>query len=126
MLLKSMKLTNFRQFKETQSIEFSTDSEKNVFISDNTFFTLLPKTGAAITVPVEITYYVTTEDAYLKLGYSRVKNVIKKNVEFANGFEAGKAYTIKLILGLTSVKLVATVDTWTEVTASTVDLPINH
>ena len=32
MLLKSMKLTNFRQFKETQSIEFSTDSEKNVTI----------------------------------------------------------------------------------------------
>ena len=32
MLLKSMKLTNFRQFKETQSIQFSTDSEKNVTI----------------------------------------------------------------------------------------------
>lgn len=32
MLLKYMKLTNFRQFKETQSIEFSTDSEKNVTI----------------------------------------------------------------------------------------------
>lgn len=32
MLLKSMKLTNFRQFKETQSIDFSTDSEKNVTI----------------------------------------------------------------------------------------------
>ena len=32
MLLKSLKLTNFRQFKETQSIEFSTDSEKNVTV----------------------------------------------------------------------------------------------
>ena len=32
MLLKSIKLTNFRQFKETQSIQFSTDSEKNVTI----------------------------------------------------------------------------------------------
>lgn len=32
MLLKSMQLTNFRQFNDTQMIEFSTDSEKNVTV----------------------------------------------------------------------------------------------
>lgn len=32
MLLNSIKLTNFRQFKDTQSIKFSTDAKKNVTI----------------------------------------------------------------------------------------------
>lgn len=32
MLLKNMQLTNFRQFNNTQMIEFSTDSEKNVTV----------------------------------------------------------------------------------------------
>lgn len=98
--------------------------EKNVFADNNTFFTLIPKTGNT-TVRVEITYYVTTEDGDLKLGYSRVKNVIYKDIAFANGFQAGKSNTIKIILGLTSVELEASVEPWGSLAETVVDLPIN-
>ena len=39
MLIKSITLNNFRQFKGKQTLEFSTDTEKNVtvLLGDNTF-----------------------------------------------------------------------------------------
>lgn len=98
---------------------------KNVFVNDNTFFTLLPKDGP-ITARIEITYYVTTKDGNLASGYSRVQNIIYKDINFASGFQAGKAYTIKIILGLTSVKLEAEVEPWDVLSVTDVDLPINH
>lgn len=110
---------------EVQTVAGVTADLKNVFVNDNTFFTLIPKTGSSITVRVEITYYVTTEDTDLAAGYSRVKNVIYKDITFANGFQAGKSNTIKIILGLTSVKLEATVEPWDELSATQVDLPVN-
>lgn len=97
---------------------------KNVFVNDNTFFTLLPQAGPK-TARIEISYYVTTKDGNLSGGYSRVKNVIYKDINFASGFQAGTAYTIKIILGLTSVKLEATVEPWTLLGNTPVDLPIN-
>ena len=108
-----------------QTVEGVIASEKNVFVDDNTFFTLIPKTGST-DVKVKITYYVTTEDADLKGGFSRVENVITKTVNFASGFAAGKSNTIKITLGLTSVKLDAVVENWSELAATNVDLPINH
>ena len=110
---------------EVQTVEGVIASEKNVFVDDNTFFTLIPKTGST-DVKVQITYYVTTEDADLKGGFSRVENVITKTVNFASGFAAGKANTIKITLGLTSVKLDAVVENWDVLAATNVDLPINH
>lgn len=108
-----------------QTVEGVIASEKNVFVDDNTFFTLIPKAGST-DVKVQITYYVTTEDADLKGGFSRVENVITKTVNFASGFAAGKANTIKITLGLTSVKLDAVVENWDVLAATNVDLPINH
>ena len=109
---------------EVQSVEGVTASTKNVFVDDNTFFTLIPK-GTSTTARVEITYYVTTADGNLSAGFSRVQNVIYKDITFASGFEAGKAYTIKIILGLTSVKLEATVEPWDVQSDTDVNLPIN-
>ena len=90
----------------------------------NTFFTLIPKAGSQ-NVDVTITYYVTTTDAALSGGESIVQNVITKTINFPSGFQAGKSYTIAMILGLTSVKLQATVEDWTTDSPTYVDLPIN-
>lgn len=109
-----------------QSVEGVIATEKNVFKDNNTFFTLIPQ-ETSTTARIEITYYVTTEDAALADNRSRIQNVIYKDINFASGFQAGKAYTIKIILGLTSVKLEADVQDWDVVTPDTeVDLPINH
>lgn len=75
------------------------------------------------TVWVEITYYVTTADANLDAGFSRVKNVIKKKVELPS-LANGKSYNLHLLLGLTSVKVEAEVGDWKEVYVQT-DLPQN-
>lgn len=109
---------------EVQSVEGVTASAKNVFVNDNSFFTLIPKAGST-TVRVKITYYVTTADANLAAGFSRVQNVIYKDITFDDGFAAGKAYTIKIILGLTSVKLEADVQPWDVQSDVDFNLPIN-
>lgn len=117
---------------EVQTVTGVTNAEKNVFKDVKTFFTLIPVDDVT-TVRVKITYYVTTEDKALDGGFSRVQNVIYKDITFGDdsvnpavkAFEAGKAYTIKIILGLTSVKLEADVEDWDNVAAKEVDLPIN-
>ncbi len=109
-----------------QTVEGVTNTEKNVFVDDNKFFTLIPTEDTATNVKVEITYYVTTADPALKGGFTRVENVITKTISFAHGFQAGKANTIKVILGLTTVKLEATVEAWDVLADQSVDLPINH
>ena len=74
---------------------------------------------------VVITYYVITKDAKLNEGYAVTKNVISKDVTI-NQFTNNKSYNLKLILGLTSVKLDAEVADW-EVDGSTdVNLPRNN
>ena len=85
-------------------------------------------------VKVTIVYDVETEDSslatYLSDGKtfgSSIQNTISKNVTFgtSNKFENGKAYTLKLHLGMNSVKLEAEVTTWVPETASDTDLPAN-
>lgn len=102
-------------------------------------------TGAAITTPiyviptgeaveVEIVYDVETIDTNLS-GYlsdgsthgSTIENRIKKVITFgtANEFENGKAYTLKLYLGMNSVKFDAKVTDWVDASEGTADLPAN-
>lgn len=109
---------------EVQTVEGVIASVKNVFADNKTFFALIPK-NTSTTARVEITYYVTTEDDKLATGYSRIKNVIYKDLTFGSGFEAGKAYTIKIILGLTSVKLEASVEPWDVQAETEIHLPQN-
>ncbi len=115
-----------------QTVDGVTTTEQNVFADDKTFFTLIPVDDPT-KVRVKITYYVTTEDKALDGGFSRVQNVIYKDITFGDdsvnpvvkAFEAGKAYTIKIILGLTSVKLEASVEPWDVLSDTNVDLPVN-
>ena len=106
-----------------------TTSEKDV-INGGGYFMLIPTPGTAkATFKVTIDYDVETTDASLNGGKSTVNNVIWKNIEVGdntNGFTNNKAYTLKLILGLTSVKLDAEVAEWEIEGDINVDLPRNQ
>lgn len=70
----------------------------------------LTGTTTTTTVNVMITYHVVTLDTKLTGNVSDVTNTITKTT--AIKLECGKSYNLKLILGLTSVKLEATVADW--------------
>jgi hypothetical protein len=102
-----------------------TASEKNIFEDATKYFMVIPTGSTNITV--KITYYVQTVDANLaatgSVDGSRVENVITKTIPV--NLQNNKAYNLKLILGMTSVKLDAEVADW-EVDGSTeVYLPQN-
>jgi hypothetical protein len=102
-----------------------TASEKNIFEDATKYFMVIPTGNTNITV--KITYYVQTEDANLaatgSVDGSRIENVITKTIPV--NLQNNKAYNLKLILGMTSVKLDAEVADW-EVDGSTeVYLPQN-
>lgn len=107
-----------------QTVEGVTATEKNLFVNDKTFFTLIPR-ASSTTVRVTITYYVTTADDALADDGSRIQNVIYKDITFDSGFAAGVSNTIKIILGLTSVQLEAEVEPWADGIVKNVDLPMN-
>ena len=115
---------------EAQTVDGVTETAQDLLNSDATSaqkaFMIIPSTAADKSLKVTIDYYVNTTDASLSKGYSRVENKITKTI---TGFapEAGKNYTLLLSLGMTSVKVSATVSDWTTEDGSTtqVDLPIN-
>lgn len=85
-------------------------------------------------VNVTIVYDIETKDTNLPnflsdgANYgSSIENRITKKITFTGGskFEAGKSYTLKLHLGLNSVKFDAEVTAWTPETAQDVNLPSN-
>ncbi|MBO7067151.1 MAG: hypothetical protein J6W52_00485 [Bacteroidaceae bacterium] len=100
-------------------------SKEKPLISANSYFMLIPTPNATNTdLDVNIVYHVITKDTSLDGDYSNVTNNITKKVTL--DFNNGKAYTLKLILGLTSVKLDAEVKTWEVQGATDVDLPQNE
>lgn len=77
---------------------------------------------------VYVEYTVTTTDASLtgNSGMSEIKNKITTAVDPID-FKANKSYTLNLVLGMTSVKVNASVANWDNVTPATdVDVPANH
>ena len=94
-------------------------------LAANKYFTLIPTDDTAVTVTVKVTYYVTTDDGNLDDGYSRVENVIKKDITFEHGFKAGTKNNIKMILGLSEVVLSGEVADWETGDTIEVYLPKN-
>ena len=74
-------------------------------------------------IPVTIIYVVTTQDPNLSEKKSEITNTITNKATVS--LEAGKAYTLKMLLGMTSVKVNATVDTWPTAITTDVNLPAN-
>ncbi|UKK54653.1 fimbrillin family protein [Prevotella sp. E2-28] len=93
-------------------------------IADNNYFMVIPG-NANTDLQVTITYDVITKDAKVATGYSEVENVIKKTVTIPT-LSNNKAYTLKLILGMTSVKLDAEVADWEIMGSTDVNLPKNE
>lgn len=92
-----------------------TTTEKKVIAptvtpAHDNYFMVIPN-HADTQLQVVITYDVITADANLKGGYSEVENVITKKVTIPT-LTNNKAYNLKLVLGLTSVKLDAEVAEW--------------
>lgn len=100
-------------------------SEKNVLKDANKYFMVIPTGNTNITV--KITYYVQTKDGNLAVSGlvdgSRIKNVITKTIPV--NLVNNRAYTLKLILGMTSVKLEAEVADWQVDGSTEVYLPQN-
>ena len=90
------------------------------------YFMVIPSdvTPTPTEINVKITYHVVTKDAKLTGKVSDVTNAITKtaNIQLVNG----KSYNLKLILGLTSVKLDATVEDWQLADETELNLPKNN
>jgi hypothetical protein len=84
---------------------------------------LMPGTYPRFTVA--ITYTVRTEDANLAAGYSETTQTITKTVDFADPVLLNKQYTLKLRLGLTSIKVDAEVAEWVADGEQVITLPVN-
>lgn len=74
-------------------------------------------------VKIKITYAVVTKDEKLTGNISNVKNAITKTTSLT--LQSGKSYNLKLILGLTSVKMEASVADWQVDGSNEIWLPQN-
>ena len=96
--------------------------------ADNSYIMIIPKyfdnTSAENKLCIRTTYRVLTGDPALEGGQSEVTNVITSDA-FGLNIEMGKAYTFSLQLGLTSVKLTATITDWETGYDIAVNVPIN-
>ena len=86
------------------------------------YFMVIP-TGNT-NIKVQITYAVVTYDDKLNKYITNVENIITKATSI--NLENGKSYKLKLILGLTSVKLDATVSDWQVADDTEIWLPQNN
>ena len=97
---------------------------ENQLNAADSFIMVIPQNLSSAGFYVYVEYDVVTIDESLTNKLSVVTNHISKKVDGLN-FESGKAYTLNLQLGMTSVKVTASVDNWNDVSGTNVDLPIN-
>lgn len=84
---------------------------------------LIPNSSQDVTVKIK--YYTVTKDANLLGGESRVENEITKELTGLS-ISGSKAYKINIVIGMTSVKVNAEVDSeWGDAGSQAVDLPQN-
>lgn len=111
------------------TLETKNDLAVDAYAAGDYYTALIPRYFMVIptgntNIKVKITYAVVTYDEKLG-GYStNVENAITKATSLL--LESGKSYNLKLILGLTSVKLDATVADWQVDGSNEVYLPQNN
>jgi len=94
--------------------------------SNPRYFMVIPSPLPAVQTGlyVQIKYHVITKDTKLTGYVSDITNTITRRADIH--FENGKSYNLKLILGLTSVKLDATVADWQVADDAEIYLPKNN
>ena len=96
------------------------------YLANSNYFMVIPPTTqetADKKIKVKITYYVSTTDPNVANEVVYTKNEVEKEIELPH-FKNGVAYNLKLILGMTSVKLEAEATDWVT-TTSEIYLPQN-
>lgn len=122
-------LLNGTIIQTNSSTDGVTSTAVNLFSTTDLY--VIPS-GGTENVDVTIVYDVETTDANLSTKLSdgstagsSIENRITKTAVFtaSTGFEAGKAYTITIMLGMKQVQLNATVEAWGTGSSGTVKLP---
>ncbi|MBF6627576.1 MAG: fimbrillin family protein [Proteiniphilum sp.] len=95
--------------------------------ADDSYLMIIPKEFKdADLLKIKVTYTVTTADGALANASGSVITNEIESIPFAINFEAGRAYTFNLHLGLTSVKFDASITPWDVTTPGTVvNVPLN-
>jgi len=83
--------------------------------SDNKerYLTFIPSKG---NLTISITYWLTTKDSNLAGGYFRVKNNAEKTISNMT-LEAGKNYSINVLLGMSGIQFNSNVAEWETIIA---------
>lgn len=98
----------------------------NYYLANSNYFMIIPPAAqetADKTLTVKITYYVSTTDPNVTNGVVYTKNIVEKAIVLPH-LKNGYAYNLKLILGMTSVKLEAEVADW-QTAGAEINLPQN-
>lgn len=90
---------------------------------DSEYMMIIPHSTASYSIRVKYTV-TTTDSSLVGVGSSVVENDIT-SAEFPFTFDKGKAYNFVLHLGLKTVDLSATVDSWDTPTDHAVNVPLN-
>ncbi|MBO7318164.1 MAG: fimbrillin family protein [Bacteroidales bacterium] len=96
----------------------------NKLNTDDSYIMIIPQNLVGTGFIVYVEYDVITVDSNLTGGKSIVTNHISTPVEI--NFLSGKSYQLNLQLGMTSVKVDATVANWVDAADTNVDLPVNQ
>lgn len=118
---------------ELKTTNFDAKTNANVFTgstvattllnNEDSYLMIMPQSLEDMTITVD--YNVVTDDDKLEGDKSDIHNVIT-SVPFDFDFVEGKAYKFTLHLGMTSVKLSATVTGWADGGDTAVNVPINN
>jgi len=112
--------------RTTSPLPAPVNTATNYYKAKPNYFMIIPTNStdeAKRKLQVFVRYYVSTQDASLKNNIVYTKNEVEKYITLPH-LKNGVSYDLKLILGLTSVKLEAEVSDWTT-TGAEVNLPQN-
>ena len=117
--------------EDTKILNTTNSTTANKLNADDSYIMIIPQDLSSTGFYVYVEYDVITIDQNIGNNSntydglkSKVTNHISTQVSDIN-FQSGKAYTLNLQLGMTSVKVTANVDDWSEQTGTSVDLPQN-